>query len=194
MINHKLIDWAFTVFILISVILTGAASFMTVFWAPGAASSGIVELIAYLNGINQTNFIGINTLIAKVVGVVLAVSASLRVGKEGPLAHIGAIVAVAVVYLPLESMKQFRNDATKRGLAASGAGVGVSLAFGAPIGGVLFAYEISKADVFWTFSHAWKTFLATSVANFTLNFLAAVFEGDISNLTNAGMIRFGSLP
>ena len=72
--------------------------------------------------------------------------------------------------------------------------MGVSLAFGAPIGGVLFAYEISKADVFWTFSHAWKTFLATSVANFTLNFLAAVFEGDISNLTNAGMIRFGSLP
>lgn len=72
--------------------------------------------------------------------------------------------------------------------------MGVSLAFGAPIGGVLFAYEISKADVFWTFSHAWKTFLATSMANFTLNVLAAIFEGDTGNLTNAGMIRFGSLP
>lgn len=105
MINHRLVDWAFIVFILISVILAGAASIMTVYWAPGAASSGMVELIAYLNGINYKNFIGINTLITKVVGVVLAVSASLRVGKEGPLAHIGAIVAVSVVYLPLESMK-----------------------------------------------------------------------------------------
>jgi len=72
--------------------------------------------------------------------------------------------------------------------------VGVSVAFGAPIGGVLFAYEISKADVFWNFDLAWKTFLATSMANFTLNILAAGFNGDITNLTNAGMIRFGSLP
>jgi chloride channel 7 len=194
MINSGLIDWAFIVFMVISSCLACGAAYMTVFWAPGAAGSGMVELIAYLNGINYHNFIGLNTLVTKVVGVVLAVAASMRVGKEGPLAHIGAIVALVVIYLPINSMRQFRNDRDKRALAASGAGVGVSVAFGAPIGGVLFAYEISKADVFWNFGHAWKTFLATSMANFTLNVLAALFEGNIEEVTNAGMIRFGSLP
>ena len=40
-------------------------------------------------------------------------------------------------------------------MVAAGAGVGVSVAFGAPIGGVLFAYEVSKANTFWTFDLAW---------------------------------------
>ena len=36
----------------------------------------------------------------KTVGVVLAVVGSLCVGKEGPLAHIGAVCAVVIIYLP----------------------------------------------------------------------------------------------
>ena len=68
--------------------LTGAL--LTVFIGPGSVGSGIAELMAYLNGVNYPNFIGLETLFVKIFGTCLAVSAGLCVGKEGPLAHIGA--------------------------------------------------------------------------------------------------------
>lgn len=54
------------------------------------------------------------TGVVKVVGVVLAVVGSLAVGKEGPLAHIGTIVAICIVYLPYKGFLQFQNDYDKR--------------------------------------------------------------------------------
>jgi len=41
------------------------------------------------------------------LGVVLAVIGSLCVGKEGPLAHIGAILGVMVIYAPIDGFKYF---------------------------------------------------------------------------------------
>lgn len=79
-------------FVIISVIFGGLAALMTVYVGPGALGSGIAELMAYLNGIKYPNFIGMRTLATKVFGCSLAVSAGLCIGKEGPLAHIGAIV------------------------------------------------------------------------------------------------------
>jgi len=54
---------------------------------------------------------------------------------------------------------------------AAGSSVGVSCAFGAPIGGALFSYEISKPNTFWTFSMLWRVFFATSVGTFTLSIM-----------------------
>ena len=78
-------------------------------------------------------------------------------------------------------------------IVAAGAGVGVSVAFGAPIGGVLFAYEVSKANTFWTFGIAWRTFLSTSVANFILTVLTGIVNGNLSDVTNSGLIKFASI-
>jgi H+/Cl- antiporter ClcA len=144
---------------------------MSVYWGPGAIGSGVGETMGIVNGYNLKNFIGINTLITKIFGNVFAVSGGMKVGKEGPLAHIGSLIGVCCLYLPIGINIPFRNDRDKRAIIAAGAGVGVSVGFGAPIGGVLFAYEICKANSFWTFTLAWKTFLATSLANFTFTFL-----------------------
>lgn len=76
------------------------ASVMTTYWAPAASGSGVAELIGYLNGVNYPGFIEIKVLITKVFGVILAVCGKLAVGKEGPLAHIGAIAGAVVIYLP----------------------------------------------------------------------------------------------
>lgn len=54
---------------------------------------------------------------------------------------------------------------------AAGAAAGVSVAFGAPIGGALFAYEISRPNTFWTFGLLWRVFLTTSVSCFVLAIL-----------------------
>jgi H+/Cl- antiporter ClcA len=144
---------------------------MSVFWGPGAIGSGVGETMGIVNGYNLKDFLGVKTLITKIFGNVFAVSGGMKVGKEGPLAHIGSLVGVCCLYLPIGINVPFRNDRDKRAIIAAGAGVGVSVGFGAPIGGVLFAYEICKSNSFWTFTLAWKTFLATSLANFTFTFL-----------------------
>lgn len=71
---------------------------MTIYIGPGANGSGIADLMAYINGINYGGMIGWNTLWIKIVCVIMGISGALCIGKEGPLAHIGAIVAVGVVY------------------------------------------------------------------------------------------------
>ena len=71
--------------------------------------SGLPEIIAYLNGINYPEYVGINVLITKMVGNTLAVSAKLCVGKEGPLAHSGANIGVATLYIPGIDFKFLHN-------------------------------------------------------------------------------------
>jgi H+/Cl- antiporter ClcA len=78
-------------------------------------------------------------------------------------------------------------------MVSAGAGVGVSVAFGAPIGGVLFAYEVSKANNYWTFGIAWRTFLSTSVANFALTLLVALKDQRFDAVTNSGLLKFSHI-
>jgi len=138
----------YTAFSLVCVAIAAAIS---IWWGPGAIGSGTTETMGLVNGYNYHDFIGFPTLITKIFGVIFAVAGGMKVGKEGPLAHIGSLVGIGIVYLPIKFMDKFRNDRDKRNLVAAGSGVGVAVAFGAPIGGVLFAYEISKANSFWTF-------------------------------------------
>jgi H+/Cl- antiporter ClcA len=131
--------------------LAGLGSLMTVYYGPGANGSGVAEIIGVMNGINYPGVFGLNTFITKVFGVVFAVVGGLTVGKEGPMAHIGANIGVFTAYLPFKDFDYLRNDVNKRLLIAAGTSAGVSAAFGAPIGGTLFAYEMSKPNTFWRF-------------------------------------------
>jgi len=167
--SEMLFGWLFYSGVAVFVVMI--ASYLTAFKAPGAAGSGNAEIIAYLNGVNYSGLIGWGTLVVKIVGVTLAVIGGLCVGKEGPLAHIGANIGAAVAYFPLPRFEYLRNDKNKRELVAAGCSAGVSAAFGAPIGGALFAYELSKPNDFWKFSVLWKSFFACSTAVFS----AAIF-------------------
>ena len=60
----------------------------------------MAELIGYMNGVNYPNFIAFETLVTKILGTVAAVAGKLAIGKEGPLAHIGAIWGVIIAYVP----------------------------------------------------------------------------------------------
>ena len=79
-------------------ILATVGSVLTIYVGPGSTGSGIAEIIAILNGVNYPGFISWGVLFCKSVCVILAICASLCVGKEGPLAHIGACVAYLVIY------------------------------------------------------------------------------------------------
>ena len=69
---------------------------MTIYWGTGAMGSGVAEVIGVINGVNYPDAINFKTLVTKVFGVVLAVAGGLTVGKEGPLAHIGANLGAAL--------------------------------------------------------------------------------------------------
>ena len=116
----------------------------------------------------------------------------LCIGKEGPLAHIGAIWGAASLYIPGVGFEMLRNDEFKRTLIAAGGSAGVSAAFGAPIGGTLFAYEMSKPTVFWTFEMVWKTFICCSFAVLLLAIFQTLASGSTGDGFRGSTIKFGN--
>jgi H+/Cl- antiporter ClcA len=134
----------------------------------------VAEAMGYLNGVILPDFISLKVLGVKFVGLILAVSSGLCGGKEGPLVHIGSIVGCSITLLPFNMFKYFRNDTERRKFIAIGLASGVSAAFGAPIGGSLFAYELSKPNTFWSFSLTWRVFFACSISTFFLNIFKSI--------------------
>jgi H+/Cl- antiporter ClcA len=155
----------------ISVIFVAIAASLTVYLAPTAAGSGVAEAMGMLNGVLYPDYVSLKVLFVKLFGLGFAVSGGLCAGKEGPLVHMGSIAGIMTAYIPMDIFKYFRNDFEKRKLMAAGIAAGVSAAFGAPIGGSLFAYEISKPSTFWSFSLTWKVFFAASISTFILSIL-----------------------
>lgn len=174
------------------------AATLTTKLGPGANGSGIAELMAFLNGVNYPKLIEIESLVTKIFGVIFGVVGGLCIGKEGPLAHIGAVVAVSVIYLiPIPAFSYFKNDVHKREFVCAGISAGVSAAFGAPIGGTLFSYELSKPTTFWTFSMLWRIFFCCCCSTFTLSVLSQLKHNQMNfgelTVNSAGTLKFGEL-
>lgn len=60
-------------------------------------------------------------------------------GKEGPLVHVACCCANLFIK-PFSNIND--NEARKREVLSAASASGISVAFGAPIGGVLFSLEV----------------------------------------------------
>lgn len=169
------------------------AVLLTIYIGPGAMGSGVPEVMGLLNGVRYPKAIDISTFLIKIFGVEFAVIGNLAVGKEGPLVHIGACAGYMAAYIPLDVFAPFRNDSDKRTLLAAGAAAGVSAAFGAPIGGALFVYEISKPNTFWTFSMLWRVFFTCALATLVLGLLEEMHDGLPLTVTSSAVLKFGEV-
>lgn len=111
-----------------------------------AAGSGIPEIKTVLSGFVIPNFLDLKVLLVKAIGAVFAVSTGMCLGKEGPFVHVSACVG----HLVGMRFPKFRDNGRKmRELLSAACAAGLSVAFGAPIGGVLFSYEVlSKPSPF----------------------------------------------
>ena len=98
--------------------------------------------------------------------------------------HSGAVVAAGLsqgksTSLGLDTswtkFQPFRNDHEKRDFVACGAAAGVAAAFGAPVGGALFALE--EGATHWNDFLTWRTFVCAMVSGFTLNLTLSGFNG-----------------
>ncbi|CAG8715326.1 3412_t:CDS:2, partial [Racocetra fulgida] len=109
--------------------------------APYGAGSGISEIKCILAGFIMKGFLGGRTLLLKSVSVPLAIGSGLSVGKEGPAVHTAACVGNVVSRM---FGKYTRNKAKMREILSASCAAGVAVAFGSPIGGVLFSFEYLK--------------------------------------------------
>jgi chloride channel 7 len=75
---------------------------------------------------------------------------------------------------------------------AAGSSCGVSVAFGAPIGGALFMYELSNPNTFWKFHTIWKVFFCCCVGTFVMAMWSGIATHNFHDWSGAD-IKFGSL-
>ena len=139
-----------------------------------AAGSGVAEVKVILSGFVLHGYLGVRTLFCKSIGLILSGASGLSLGKEGPYVHI----ATCIGNIASRFFRKYRdNEAKRREVLAAAAASGVAVAFGAPIGGVLFSLE----EVSYYFPHKtlFRTFFCCIAATLSLKFLDPYGTGKI---------------
>ncbi|CAG8804063.1 22006_t:CDS:2, partial [Dentiscutata erythropus] len=137
--SHYVIRWF--CYVVFSTLFATICAYMIRSYAPYAAGSGISEIKCILAGFVMKGFLGGRTLLFKSVCLPLAIASGLSVGKEGPSVHTAACVGNVVSRL---FGKYTRNKAKMREILSASCAAGVAVAFGSPIGGVLFSFEVNS--------------------------------------------------
>jgi chloride channel 3/4/5 len=132
-------------------------------FAPYAAGSGISEIKCIIAGFVMKGFLGFTTLAIKSVALPLAIASGLSVGKEGPSVHY-AVCTGNVISRLFEKYK--RNASKTREILSACAAAGVAVAFGSPIGGVLFSLE--EMSSYFPLKTMWRSYFCALVATAVL--------------------------
>lgn len=139
-----------------------------------AAGSGIPEIKTILSGFSIPSFLSFPVLAVKAFGAIFAVSTGMCLGKEGPFVHISTCVG----YLVGMMFPKYRDNGRKmRELLSAACSSGLSVAFGAPIGGVLFSYE--EISTYFPRKVLWRAFLCSLVAAMVLKELNPMGTGKL---------------
>ncbi|EMD69629.1 hypothetical protein COCSADRAFT_106384 [Bipolaris sorokiniana ND90Pr] len=133
-------------------------------FAPYAAGSGISEMKCIIAGFVMKGFLGFTTLSIKSIGLPLAIGSGLSVGKEGPSVHY-AVCTGNVISRFFDKYK--RNAAKTREILSASAAAGVGVAFGSPIGGVLFSLEEMSNQ--FPLKTLWRSYFCALVATAVLS-------------------------
>jgi chloride channel 3/4/5 len=139
-----------------------------------AAGSGIPEIKTILSGFVIPHFLDFKILVVKAIGSMFAVSTGMCLGKEGPFVHISACVSYLVA---MRFPKYTHNSRKMREILSAGVASGLSVAFGAPIGGVLFAYE--EISTYFPRKVLWRAFICSLFAAMTLRALNPTGTGKL---------------
>jgi len=177
--DHSFADYimSFLTYIISSLLFASLAALLVKRFAPYARGSGIPEIKTILSGFVIKGYLGKWTFTVKSICMVLVVAAGLSLGKEGPFVHIACCIGNIISHF---FPKYARNDAKKREILSASSAAGVSVAFGAPIGGVLFSLE--EVSYYFPLKTLWRSFFCALVAAFVLR--------SINPFSNEHMVMF----
>ncbi|XP_071958229.1 chloride channel protein C-like isoform X2 [Antedon mediterranea] len=172
-------SWGWLFGISLALVLFGSG--IVVFLRPSAAGSGMPELIGFLNGTLVRNIFNVKTLVVKFLSCLCAVSSGLPVGPEGPMIHMGSLIGAGLSQCKSRTLKftlpifeRFRNPEDRRNFISAGSAAGVASAFGAPVGGLLFAME--EVSSFWSMKLSWQIFFCCMISTFTTDLFNSAFQ------------------
>jgi chloride channel 3/4/5 len=150
-------------YILFAGVFAATAARLVKSFAPYAAGSGISEMKCIIAGFVMKGFLGFTTLFIKSIGLPLAIASGLSVGKEGPSVH----YAVCTGNVISRFFDKYRRNAAKtREILSASAAAGVGVAFGSPIGGVLFSLE--EMSNYFPLKTLWRSYFCALVATAVL--------------------------
>jgi len=163
-IFYYIVDFIF--YVTCAVAMAGFSVSLVKMFAPYACGSGIPEIKCILSGFVIRGYLGKWTFVIKAVGLILSSASGLSLGKEGPMVHLACCIGNIFSYI---FPKYGNNEAKKREILSASAAAGVSVAFGAPIGGVLFSLE--EASYYFPLKTMWRSFFCALVASVILKFV-----------------------
>lgn len=162
----------FLIFLLSAILFVMASAFLVKRYAPYAAGSGVPEIKTVLSGVELKGYLSLWAMIIKIIGLGFSVASGLNLGKEGPFVHLVS----ALAHVLASRIRDLRIDFNMMmELVTCGTAAGVSVAFNAPIGGVLFAFE--EAALFFPNHVLWRSFFASTIAALTLKVINPFLNG-----------------
>lgn len=131
-----------------------------------ACGSGVPEVKTILSGFFIRRFLGTYTLFAKTITLILAIASGMSLGKEGPYVHLATCVGnIMSRFFPYIN----NNDLMKKQILSASASSGVALAFGSPLGGVLFILE--EINNYLPLNQLFQIFFCAIISTLFLKFL-----------------------
>lgn len=120
--------------------LTALIVWATRRWAPGAAGSGVPQVLAALAPDTpiaaRSRFVSLRLSLAKIGAVAGGLLAGLSIGRQGPSVQIAA-----GVMLHARRWLSPASGISTRELLVAGGAAGIAAAFNTPLGGIVFAIE-----------------------------------------------------
>nr|WP_196251334.1 chloride channel protein [Gimesia maris] len=139
-------------------------------YAPETAGSGIQEVEGVMGELMTLRWRSV--LPVKFIGGVLSMGAGLVLGREGPTIHLGGCVGQIV------GEKANSDKHTLNTFLAAGATAGLSVAFSAPLGAILFMIE----EVRPRFQYSFVALHAVIIASITANLVNDQVFGTLPQL------------
>ncbi|KZT10858.1 uncharacterized protein LAESUDRAFT_721246 [Laetiporus sulphureus 93-53] len=153
-----------TVYVLFACTFSFTAAHLVRAIARYAAGSGISEIKCIIGGFIMKGYLGFSTFFIKSMTLPLVIASGLSVGKEGPSVHMACCIGNLVAGL---FSRYSRNQGKMREILTASSAAGVAVAFGSPIGGVLFSIE--EMSSIFSIKTMWRSFFCALMATVTLS-------------------------
>lgn len=168
LINAKHLLATPTYYFISAVVLAIIPALIIKYFCRQASGSGLPEFKSIMAGemkpSERAHLVSFRIFIAKIVGLTISSGSGLSIGTEGPLVHISACIAHLLLRNISEFVDILDSPSLSRQIFAASAAVGISSAFNAPVGGLLFSVEITST--FYLISNYWKSFVASMAGAF----------------------------